>query len=125
MQWGLRSASFLKTPHRALRNVRHEAAAHGLVGNLALAPLADGPLALRRLLACHRNHRADLLGRERRWCTRARRIGQPLGDALSIGHPAPPLAPIPYRLRPNSEFPRTFAHTYTLVRMQDDAGAQR
>ena len=44
-----------------------------------------GPLALRRLLACHRNHRADLLGRVRRGRSRSRRIGQPLETAALVG----------------------------------------
>jgi hypothetical protein len=74
--------------------------------------MADRPLALRGLLAGHRNHRADLLGRERRRSSGPRRIGQPLRNGLPLGGQPPPLAPIPYRLRPHAEFPPAFAHTH-------------
>src|SRR6202050_2491131 len=59
----------------------NQAASYRFVGNLALAPMADRPLTLRRLLASHRDHRANLLGGVCRRRARARRIGEPLGCA--------------------------------------------
>src|SRR6202050_5041567 len=56
----------------------NQAASYRFVGNLALAPMADRPLTLRRLLASHRDHRANLLGGVCRTRARARRLGEPL-----------------------------------------------
>ena len=55
--------------------------------------MADRPLALRRLLASHRDHRANLLGGVCRRRARARRIGEPLRHGLGGRRLPPPSAP--------------------------------
>src|SRR6516225_2993335 len=74
--------------------------------------MADRPLALRRLLASHRDHRANLLGGVCRRRARARRIGEPLRHGLGGRRLPPPPAPIPHRLRPHVEFPRARGRQY-------------
>src|SRR5580704_11227011 len=55
--------------------------------------MADRPLTLRRLLASHRDHRANLLGGVCRRRARARRIDEPLGHGLGGRRLPPPPAP--------------------------------
>lgn len=86
--------------------------------------MADGPLALRRLLACHRDQSADLLGRERRRRSRALHIGQLLGDRLPVRRLPPALAPIPDRLGPDAELACARTHAHAIGRSHDDVGAQ-
>src|SRR5262249_54150755 len=71
--------------------------------------MADRPLILRRLLASHRDHRANLLGGVCRRRARARRMGEPLRHRLRGRRLPPPPAPIPHRLRPHVEFSRALA----------------
>src|SRR6202022_4487072 len=97
------------------------APSYRFVGNLALAPLADRPPALRWLLAGHRNDRANLLGRVCRRLSRAWRICQPLADRPPASPLPPSLAPIPRRLRPYANFSRALAHSHPLDRMEDKA----
>ena len=63
--------------------------------------MADRPLTLRRLLASHRDHRANLLGGVCRRRARARRIGEPLRHGLG-GRRLPP---------PPRQYRTVFGHT--------------
>src|SRR5215468_3753075 len=80
--------------------------------------MADRPLTLRRLLASHRDHRANLLGGVCRRCARARRIREPLRHGLGGRRLPPPPAPIPHRLRPHVEFSRALADANIVGGMQ-------
>src|SRR5215468_8389013 len=83
--------------------------------------MADRPLTLRRLLASHRDHRANLLGGVCRRCARARRIREPLRHGLGGRRLPPPPAPIPHRLRPHVEFSRALADANIVGGMQNHA----
>jgi len=85
-----------------------------------LAPMGEGPPALARRLTDQRDDLADLLGRERRRRTRARRIAQSLGERLPrAGTPA--FAPALPGRAPETQFPRRLVHADTRIGLQDDA----
>src|SRR4030088_2352477 len=86
--------------------------------------MADGPIARLRLLARHRDDRANLLGRVRRPRSGAPRVDQPLGHRHPIGRRPPPLAPTANRLWPHVEFLGTLAYTHPVCRKQHDAGTK-
>src|SRR5215471_7434774 len=81
--------------------------------------MADRPLTLRRFLASHRDHCANLLGGVCRRRARARRIREPLRHGLGGRRLPPPPAPIPHRLRPHVEFSRALADANIVGGMQN------
>src|SRR6266571_1678861 len=109
MRCGLRSASFEQPPSMARRDRCNDAASYDFVRQLTVAPLADRPVGVGRLLTSERDDLTHLLGRELRRSAALRCIRQPFGHTDFFKRhvfklqPAP--SPVAWRLVINAQFP--------------------
>jgi hypothetical protein len=114
------AASFKKAPDRAVRDAIDDAALDGTSSQFAVAPMAQGRIALcRRLLASQGDNRAYLPGREGCRRARTRCVSQSLRDRWSLGCGTPAPLPMADCLRPNPKLARGFANAAPRCGEQD------